>query len=123
MNVWLERDRHHIVERKQLNYCVGPVGGLPHLAISVPGMIIFLAKARTSPPKYPTNTTFKSPITDVAEVTECPAPVIYVDTWFYRSRNSDTSWFGFLVIASLVPGISPHGKRMRMVWSYLERDR
>lgn len=63
MIVWLERDRHHRVERQQLNYRVGPVGDLLHLAISVPGMIIiFLAKARTSPPKYPTNTTSNSPI-------------------------------------------------------------
>lgn len=58
-----KKDRHHKVDGQQLNDCVGTVGGSLHLAISVPSMIIFLAKARTSPPKCPTNKAFNSQFT------------------------------------------------------------
>lgn len=57
------RTDNHRVDGQQLNDCVGTVGGFLHLAISVPSMIIFLAKARTSPPKCPTNKAFNSQFT------------------------------------------------------------
>lgn len=62
MFVWLERDRHHKVRGQQLNDGVGPVGGLFHLAIAVPSMIVFLAEASTPPPQYPSKHNFQFPI-------------------------------------------------------------
>lgn len=64
MLVWLERDRHHKVRGQQLNYGVGPVRGLFHLAIAVPSMTVLLAEAST-PPQYPSNITFNSQFTVV----------------------------------------------------------